>query len=481
MRILIATCLILISLATLEFARKGVTISRVDVGHTPVTSYAVQNAEGPVVVIAHGFAGSQQMMQGYALPLARAGYRVFAFDFLGHGRHTLPMSGDVTTVDGTTGLLVAQTNAVLNAVAADTPSALIGHSMATDVLVRTAQDRSDIGPIVLISAFSQAIDATSPQDLLLISGAWEGRLRSFGTEMLQMVQSDAAEGTTATNGPATNPVTRRAVSAPFSEHVSILQSRTARAETLAWLDRAYDRNSDQRILPTGWAILGLLFGLVLLICGLARRLPAKLHPHADLNLPRLVILLLAPALITPVLAVPLNPNILPVLVADYLGLHLFLFGIIQLLLLRLWGVHPGRISWPSLGLLLLGCFLFGLALDRYAANFLPTLPRLWIIAILLLGTLPYMIADAILTHAAPLWQRFVIRLSLLLSLGLAVALDFEGLFFLMIIAPVLVLFYLVFGTMGRAASTRAGPLASGVALSLVLAWALGVSFPLFQT
>lgn len=49
------------------------------------------------------------------------------------------------------------------------------------------------------------------------------------------------------------------------------------------------------------------------------------------------------------------------------------------------------------------------------------------------------------------------------------------------IAPVLVLFYLVFGTMGRDLTGKAGPLSIGLALGFVLAWALGVSFPLFQT
>ena len=76
-------------------------------------------------------------------------------------------------------------------------------------------------------------------------------------------------------------------------------------------------------------------------------------------------------------------------------------------------------------------------------------------------------------------RRFAVRLAFLISLGIAVALDFEGLFFLIMIAPVLVLFYAVFGTMGRQVARRSGPAASGIALGLVLAWALGVSFPLF--
>ncbi|MGB3406536.1 MAG: alpha/beta hydrolase, partial [Jannaschia sp.] len=110
----------------------------------------------------------------------------------------------------------------------------------------------------------------------------------------------------------------------------------------------------------------------------------------------------------------------------------------------------------------------------------PTGARLWIIAAVAVGALPCMVADAVLTHGAGILRRIVLRGAFLGSLVVAVTLDFSGLFFLLMIAPVIVLFYLVFGTMGRAAATRSGPLASGIALGLVLAWALGVSFPLFQ-
>jgi len=91
-----------------------------------------------------------------------------------------------------------------------------------------------------------------------------------------------------------------------------------------------------------------------------------------------------------------------------------------------------------------------------------------------------MLADAMLTAQASAPRRLAIRAGFVLSLGLAVALDFEALFFLILIAPVMILFYLVFGTMGRDVAVRSGSLSAGLALGVVLAWALGVSFPLFQ-
>ncbi|KAA9006956.1 alpha/beta hydrolase [Histidinibacterium aquaticum] len=476
MRPALALLAILLSLLVLESARHGVVQERWQVGETPVTTWAEPDAEGPHVVVAHGFAGSRQMMQGYALPLARAGYRVHVFDFEGHGRNPVPMSGDVTAINGTTRRLIDQTGRVIDALGAGRPVALLGHSMATDVLARLAAQRGDIGPVVLVSAYSDAVTPETPQRLLLVTGAWEVGLRDFALEVLQQVDPEAEEGETARSGD----VVRRAVAAPFSEHVSVLHSRVGRREAVSWLDAAYGRDSAVTIRPTGWAILGLLAGIVMLFPSAVRRLPERPVATAGLSRRQVAVAAIAPALLAPAVAVPLDPGLLPVLVADYLALHLAVFGLAQLLLLRLWRVRLGPFDPAALGLLLAWSALFGLALDRYAANFLPTMERLWIIAALLPGTLPFMLADARLGHGASVWRRSALRGGFLASLGVAVALNPEELFFLALIAPVILLFFLVFGTMGRQASRRSGPLAPGVALALVLAWSLGVSFPLFN-
>jgi len=102
---------------------------------------------------------------------------------------------------------------------------------------------------------------------------------------------------------------------------------------------------------------------------------------------------------------------------------------------------------------------------------------------LALGAVPFLLGDAILSAGgrAPVWRVLVLRVAFLASLALAVALDFEGLFFLVIILPVIVLFFLLFGTMGGWVGRRTGlPAAAGIGLGLVLAWSLGVSFPMFN-
>jgi len=432
------------------------------------------------VVIAHGFAGSTQMMQAYALTLARAGYRVYGFDFLGHGRNPVPMSGDVTVIDGTTRLLVEQTLEVIAAVAdVDRPTALLGHSMATDVLIRTALDgRAQTGPLVLLSAFSQAVTADAPADMLLISGQWEGHLRAFGVEAVQMVDAAAVEDAVIARGD----VIRMAMSAPLTEHVSILHSKAGQIAARDWLNRAYSHDGYAAGPVSGWWLIALLGGIVALARPLARVLPQRDWDRDGLPPRDIWLMALAPVVCVPLIATYFDVQLLPVLVADYLALHLALFGVFQLLVLWRLAVPMGGISvLGAMALLVWGLGVFGLALDRYGANFVPIPERLWVIAALCLGTLPFMLADALATQGgtAPLWQRVVLRTGFFFSLGWAVFLDFEGLFFLILIAPVMVLFYIVFGLMGRWVAARCGPVTSGVALGVILAWALGVSFPFF--
>jgi hypothetical protein len=129
-----------------------------------------------------------------------------------------------------------------------------------------------------------------------------------------------------------------------------------------------------------------------------------------------------------------------------------------------------------------GILVFGGVLDRYVASFWPTPERLTIIGAMALGAIPFMLADSTLTEGgrAPLHRTLAVRTLALASLGLAVALDLERLFFLLIILPVILLFFLLFGTAGGwigRASHR--PAAAGLGLGLFLAWALGLTFPLF--
>jgi len=484
---LLALVTIGLSLFNLERGRSGLEIMQTTVGATPVTLTRTEGDSGPLVVIAHGFAGSRQLMQAYSLTLAQSGYSVIAFDFEGHGRNPVPMSGDVTAVNGTTRLLVEETRRVIaygrGLPAAENGIALLGHSMATDILVRAAvaeeRQGAPVDAVVAISMFSEAVSAQEPRRLLAISGEWESRLRDAALSAVRLLKPDAEEGQTV----EVNGVVRRAAVAPHVEHVGVLYSATALHEARDWLDGAFGRQSEAAIVEPGLWILLLMGGIVLLLRPLVGLLPESHDIHAPVS-PGLFWLATAlPALVVPLVVTTLYVPFLPVLVADYLMIHLAVYALLQWLILRGGKFHGSRLSFAAVFLLVLwGIVVFGIAMDRYAASFMPNSERLMIIAVLAIGTVPFMIGDSLVSGAGrgALWRRIGARAAILMSLGGAALIDPQRLMFLFIILPVLMLFFLVHGLMGRWVAQRSGPLSAGIGLGLCLAWALGVSFPLFS-
>ncbi|MCC5984902.1 MAG: alpha/beta hydrolase [Rhodobacteraceae bacterium] len=492
MRLMIAALAVVaiaLSVLRLEADRAGLEIVPLTVaGGTPATLYLrADGGPAPVVVIAHGFAGSRPLMEPFALTLAQAGYVVASFDFEGHGRNPRPMSGDVESLDGTTRLLMAETGRVARAALAhpraDGRLVYLGHSMASDIVVRQALADPPGDAVVAVSMFSGAVTADAPRNLLVIAGQWEARLAEEALRAVRMVDPDAQAFRTL-GDPAAG-TGRRAVIAPHVEHVGVLYAPVSLAEARAWLDAAFGRASDAPVPVRGGWIALLLVGVVALGWPLARALPAGPAP-APVPRGRFLWAALLPAVVVPLALWPWEVQVLPVLVADYLALHLGLYGGIVLALLarggHLRGAFPARVWWIAGGVALFGIAVLGGALDRYVANFVPHAGRATVIAGLALGAVPFMLGEALLTGGGTdrLWRVLVARGAFLASLMAAVALDFAGLMFLLIILPVIVLFFALFGTMSGWVGRRTGlPAAGGIGLGLVLAWALGVTFPMF--
>lgn len=479
--------LIFIGIWHLEAERRGLSITPLEVGTTPATVYQKPGSEkSPVVVITHGFAGSRQLMEAYALTLARAGYVVVSFDFEGHGRNPEPMSGDLTRIEGATQRLIQEigrvTEAALALPRADGRIALLGHSMASDIIVRRAIEDPRVAATVAISMFSQAVTASQPRNLLMISGQWESFLRSDALKNAKLTDPTAREGQTI--GDPARGDGRRAVVAPYVEHVSVLYSATALAESRAWLDAVFNRTSKNPVSATGGWIVLLLAGSVVLAWPLASLLPKGDAVPSHIERHTFAFAVLIPAVVTPLLLSRFDTRFLPVLVADYLAVHLLVYGLLSIGILMWKGVRIGNIAWISgIAIAAYGILVFGGALDRYVASFMPIPERLQIIAAIAIGAVPFMLADSILTEAgrASFTRVLLVRAAFLASLAVAVALDFERLFFLLIIMPVIVIFFLIFGLMGGWVGRRThSPAAVGIGLGLLLAWSLGVTFPMFQ-
>jgi dienelactone hydrolase len=494
---ILATLAIAAALWHLIEARSGLTVERLAIGSTPATIYRpAKAAPAPVVVIAHGFAGSQQLMQAFAVTFARNGVIAVTFDFLGHGRNPHPLAGSIVEIGGATRNLVAETAAMIESARrlGDGRVALLGHSMASDIVIRAAQAAPDIAATIAVSAFSPVVTKDSPRNLLLISGGWEGRLREQALKLAGQVSAPepAKEGVTYEAAPGN---ARRAAVAESTEHVSVLFSRASMAEAQGWIDRAF---ALQRSQPPyldaqgGWIVL-LLAGIILLVRPLSGLLPVVAEPRAGASLGwrRLWPCLLVSAIATPLILRVAPTHFLPVLVGDYLAAHFALYGLLTwLMLLRLRSgrasrtpVPLGRLLWTAALATTLCLGGLGLAIDSFVTSFAPGLARLPLIAALLVGTLSYFLAAEWLTRGegAARGTAIAAQLAFLVSLVLAIALDFERLFFLAIIVPVIMPFLLVFGLFSRWLYRRTGhPAVGAIANAVAFAWAIGVTFPLLS-
>jgi len=441
-RILVALSavgLILLSLIQLHASRSGISITKTHLFGAPATLYEGETQSDLLVIISHGFAGSRQMMEGISLSLAKAGHRVVAFDYLGHGRHDALLSPDITSVTGTTEDLVQQTIGVAQAARAlsgQEELVLVGHSMATDVIIRAATRLDRVRAIAAISIYSEAVTAAHPEKLLIISGAQETRLRAVALSMLEQIGGTHEGMTFERDG-----IERRAAVAPHVGHVGVLWSRT-----------------------TSWPI-------------------SQLIPQAPIPAPpslkRAVVAATVPAPFA-VLGSFINLPFLELSGFGALFLFFAIWGSVGLIVLRWRPQRDARATILSAFLLLIwGLGGFALALDTYGAAFLPTGPRLPLMMLLLPATLAFSVAIRASLEGRHWLIKIALHLPVLIALFAAMVLNVANLGMLFTVLPVLVLFLLVYGTMVHWAARRAGPLGPSLASGVILAWAIAASTPLF--
>ncbi len=573
----VALICIAIGLWRLESATAGLSITPGFVGKTPVTVFRPESAApAPVVVIAHGFSGSQQLMQPFAATLARNGFIAVTFDCLGHGHNPQPMTGDVTKVEGgPTPALVRELGRVAafarGLSGSDGRIAVLGHSMSSDIVIRYAQAHPEVAATVAVSMFSPVVTPESPKNLAVIVGDDEfGKLKDEGRRVVGMVSGGTVEPGV-TYGSFANGTARRVTFSPGVEHVGVLYSPSSMAAASDWLEQAFGIPGADYVDQRGPAIGLLLLGLVLLGWPLAALLPRVSVPPtgAGLGWRKLLPVAIAPAILTPLILWKMPTNFLPILMADYITLHFALYGLLTAVGLWLvarraskdrtskeekvparpnyavatWagasaGADLGLITTPSQTVMLPGpaiaepttrelvpitrrsalaaagrqasaapaaaipkrmsyakfilatllvaaycIFGFGLPLDRYVLSFSPIPERITLLLAVLAGTLPFFLADEWLTRgpSAARGGYSVTKLFFLLSLVIAVALNFKKLFFLMFIIPIILIFFIIYGVFSGWANGRTGnPLVGGTATALAFAWAIAVTFPLLS-
>ncbi|MEO1018161.1 MAG: alpha/beta fold hydrolase [Pseudomonadota bacterium] len=494
---ILALAIVLTAVWQLDASRAGLNIETVRLGNTPVRIYQKSGTAGqPTVVIAHGFAGSQQLMQPIALTIARNGYTAVTFDFLGHGRNAEPLTGDITREVGATQALLAQLEEVI-AFARGLPSAsgdivLLAHSMGSDIIVRAANNDPDIAAAIAVSMFSREVRDDSPRNLLVIVGGWEGGLKEEALRVVALAHSGDIEEAV-TYGDFDSGTARRAVFADQVEHVGVLYSVETMAEIRDWLNTIFSQDRDGILVIWGpW--LGLLFlGAVVLAWPLSRLLPRVVEKKTSTSLGWRSFLLLAivPAIVTPLILTVLPISFLPVLVGDYLAVHFGLYGVITaagVMWARPQMIEATKLRWGRLVFATSIVTVFGLAaivwpIDRYVTALAPIDSRLPLLGVMLVGMLLYFLADEWLNHnvATGRGRYLVTKICFLASLALAIALNVEQLFFLIIIFPIIVLFFIIFGLFSAWSYRVTGHQAvAAIANAVAFAVAIAGSFPMIE-
>jgi dienelactone hydrolase len=477
----LALAAILVALGAMRANEAGLSITSHRLGPVPVKLYRPATGErAPAVVVAHGFAGSQQMMQQFATTLAQAGFVAVTFDFPGHGHNTQALAGGITDNRAASRALLGALDQVVGFARAHPSSdgrvALVGHSMAADIVLRHALANPGIAATVAISTMAPGVTPTEPANLLAIVGAWEPPI--LRNEVARVVAL-AAPGTA-----------REGLVAAGVEHIGVIYATETLAATRAWLARVFGRTAEGPIdARGGW--IGLLFlGLVALCWPLAALLPrvAPVAPADPLGWRRVWPVLVLPALATPLLLRLVPTNFLPLLLGDYLAVHFVVYGALTTVAL-FWRRIPVARPQEALRRLLLTALLvaawqvlaFGLPLEAYVTAFVPVGPRVWLVGAMLLATLPWFAADELFTRApgAPRFLYAATKLAFLVSLALAVALDLRRLFFLIIIIPVILILFVVYGLISRWVFRATGhPLVAAFGNAVALAWAIAVTFPM---
>jgi dienelactone hydrolase len=260
----LAILLVVSSWLGIAVARSGLEVRTTNVTLTrtfqkesiPSLYLAPQGAKAiPGVLVAHGFAGSKQLMLGYGHVLAHAGYAVMLWDFDGHGgngtrlqRYELQQNLDMAL------------QALLEQPQVD-PSrlALLGHSMGSGIVMNAGiRNRDRFAATVAISPTGANVTPQSPRNLQLQAGSGEGGFVDNAERLL-----------TQAGGANTNLATgqgRELVVIPGVEHITILFSDGSHQAALHWLDATFGKthNSqyrDRRMAWYGLHLLGWLIGL----------------------------------------------------------------------------------------------------------------------------------------------------------------------------------------------------------------------------
>ncbi len=502
----------LLALTELLLARSPLIIEHARVQNDtpagiPVTIFRNEGRTGPPVIITHGFSGSQQLMHSFALTLADAGYTAVTFDFPGHGLNVTPLREErgarseqlSTTLDQV--VQFARTDA-------GTEVALVGHSMGAETVINYARaNPQDVAAVVAISPLLQEPPAEDIPNMLVLAGALELGLRLSALQMIDQATAGLGEPGQV-YGDFAEDTARKVVFVPWVEHIGVLLSPVSAQATLTWINQSFGREFMGQITNRALRLVLLYLSAAILFWPFTRLLQpftgqAGEPLHTGIVNWRwwfalaLLPVLVTPLLIWPLLAFNLLPinQVVPILVGGALALFFAMYGVITGagLFVQRFRTHGQAIPRlytrrnmlliPVLALLVVGYvfLLFGVPTQFFLINYFPPPVRLGVFGIVFVAMLPYFLADEWLTRGpeTPPLAYAITKVFFFLALLLAVILNLNSLFFMLIAAPLFVIYFLIYGMFSGRIYRRTGTFMIGaLANAIIFAWIVAAVFPL---
>ena len=480
----------------------------------PVIEMRPASGETPLVaIVAHGFAGSKDLMTGFGDELARAGITTYLFDFPGHGESPVPLADNtfsgraaqdnITTVGEV--VTYARTH---NSVTRHPNIILLGHSMGSAAVgdYSMAHPDGDIVSTILVSPVGQEQPTlTQPKNLLMLAGQNDipftivnsARMLQLGCGLSQLPALPAGCGNT------NDGTGRLAVVLAGLNHITILNASSTYDEVLSWLYRAYPSLVNTGYMQSNirlfWLLLGIA-GIILAVFPLGSLaldmfdIYGVVRPFRGQD----VVFFDLCAIVGIAVAIAIQYfwrpfGFIHVLLVDYVSGYFFITAVVLALLVYIVrGMAPLPVFRQTTKQIVLGLLLWlflyitlGQLVTFAWQRLTFTLPRLWRFILVFLIIWPLFLLDEGINRGYQ--EEGTIRaiassvaFKVLLIAGLLVAIVVTpGLDFLSIVLPVLVLVFLLlvaFCTQiyasGRAAVTTA------TLSALVLAWCMSTTLPI---
>ena len=471
----------------LEKSSDGLVNTSFNVKQTPTFLTHKEKTTSVLVIIAHGFGGSSNFMKSLSNSIATAGHRTVRFDLLGHGINPVAFSGDVSNSEGPSVQFINQLNSVIDFYKIKfSPShiVLVGHSMATDIIIRTAASRRDITSLIALSAYTNEKLTEKIPNILVLNGEWENNLVKKTKELFISSGIKNPELNKIYNEPKTN-FLRKMSSIKNSEHVGILYMPNTQKEIGQWFVELGLSELPHKINHIGLLLVFIILNLFFLFLLILRFFPQKKTLVLTIHKTKLFAFIIIVVLVLPFLQfiIPFKVTSFPVF--DYLMIFFCIVGMLSYFLTPVSFEKTVIDSFNVYSFFFLIFFflgLFGYFIDNYISTFIGDGGRIYIFGLLLVPCLCFSLSFQKIYQVKNHWLYVnLIKLSIVVSLGIAVFLNFDDLFLLSYAILLLLLYWILFGFLSSLFNRRHfNLLSNSFSNGIVLAWTLSTTLPLYS-